>query len=181
MLHNFFLTYVWRSTNYYQPTDNSSKAREDYGVTGTMKLTTRSQYGVRLMIALAHNYGKGYTYLKDIAKGEDMSEKYLSLITIPLKGVGLINASRGARGGYALARPPSEINIKEIVDVLEGDSCLVDCINDVTACPRVTVCASRDIWVFLGGKIAETLSSFNLEQLVRLNQEKAKSALLHNI
>ncbi len=133
------------------------------------------------MIALAQNYGRGYTYLKDIAQREGISEKYLSLITIPLKGVGLITASRGARGGYALARPPAEINIREIVDVLEGDSCLVDCVKDSASCPRVPVCASRDIWVFLGGKIAETLSSFTLEQLVQMNKEKAKIALMHDI
>jgi Rrf2 family protein len=135
-----------------------------------MKLSTRSQYGVRLMLALAENYGRGYIYLKDIAKSEGISEKYLSLLTIPLKGVGLINASRGVRGGYTLARPPSDTNLKEIVDALEGDSCLVDCVKNLTACPRVPICASRDIWVLLGGKIDETLSSFTLEQLVQINQ-----------
>ena len=146
-----------------------------------MRLSARSQYGVRLMLALAYNYGNGYACLKDIAKGEGMSEKYLSQITIPLKGVGLLQASRGVRGGYALARPPTEINIREIVEVLEGDGGLVDCIRDVTACPRVAVCASRDIWVFLGSKIAETLSAFTLEQLVKMNQEKAAAAFSQNI
>ncbi len=146
-----------------------------------MKLSTRSQYGVRMMLALAQNYGKGYIYLKDIAKREGMPEKYLSLITIPLKGVGLVQASRGVRGGYALARPPAEINIKEIVDVLEGDSCLVDCVKDFAACSRAPLCASRDIWVFLGGKIAETLSSFTLEHLIRLNREKVEATLSHSL
>jgi len=146
-----------------------------------MKLSTKSQYGVRLMLALAQNFGRGYTYLKEIAKGEGISEKYLSLITIPLKGAGLISASRGARGGYSLARPPSEITIKEVVDALEGDSCLVDCVKDSTACPRVPICASRDIWVFLGGKIAETLNSFTLEQLLRMNREKAENVQMHDI
>lgn len=146
-----------------------------------MKLSTRSQYGVRLMLALAQNYGKGYIYLKDIARSEGISEKYLSLITIPLKGAGLLNASRGARGGYTLARPPSDTTLKEIVDALEGDSCLVDCVKDLSACPRVPICASRDIWVLLGRKIAETLSSFTLEYMVKINQEKAETALLHNI
>jgi len=146
-----------------------------------MRLSTRSQYGVRFMLALARNYGQGYVFLKDIAKGEGMSEKYLSLITIALKGVGLINACRGARGGYALSRQPAEISIKEIVDALEGESGLVGCVKDAKACPRVPICASRDIWVFLGGKIDETLSSFNLEQMVRLNQEKAEATLTHGI
>lgn len=146
-----------------------------------MKLSTRSQYGVRLMLALAQNYGNGYTYLKDIAKSESISGKYLSLIAIPLKGTGLINSSRGARGGYSLARPPSEITLREIVDVLEGDYGLVDCVKDVNACPRVPICASRDVWVFLGGKIAETLNSFTLQQLLAINREKTEKALMHDI
>lgn len=146
-----------------------------------MKLSTKSRYGVRMMLALALNYGKGYIYLKDIARSEDISEKYLRLITIPLKGAGLLNAGRGARGGYTLSRPPSDTTLKEIVDALEGNSCLVDCVKDISICPRVPICASRDIWVLLGGKIAETLSSFTLEQLVKINREKTETALLHNI
>ncbi|MGZ6292050.1 MAG: RrF2 family transcriptional regulator, partial [Syntrophales bacterium] len=63
-----------------------------------MKLSTRARYGVRLMVALALNYGKGLVFLKDIAKGENISEKYLSQIIIPLRGVGLVNSSRGAYG-----------------------------------------------------------------------------------
>jgi Rrf2 family cysteine metabolism transcriptional repressor len=50
-----------------------------------MKLSTRTRYGVRLMVALAQNYGKGPVLLKDIARGENISEKYLSLIIIPLR------------------------------------------------------------------------------------------------
>ncbi|MGZ3648840.1 MAG: RrF2 family transcriptional regulator, partial [Syntrophales bacterium] len=63
-----------------------------------MKLSTRARYGVRLMVVLALNYGKGLVFLKDIAKGENISEKYLSQIIIPLRGVGLVNSSRGAYG-----------------------------------------------------------------------------------
>lgn len=142
-----------------------------------MRLSTRSQYGVRLMLALARNYGKGYVYLKDIARGEGMSEKYLSQITIPLRGMGLVNSSRGARGGYTLAKAPGEITLKEIVDVLEGDTSLVDCVKNKSACARVPICASRDVWVMLGGKIAEALNSINLEQLVQLNKDKIEETL----
>ncbi|MFA5284396.1 MAG: Rrf2 family transcriptional regulator, partial [Smithellaceae bacterium] len=95
-----------------------------------MKLSTRTRYGVRLMTVLAQNYGKGPVFLKDIAKGENISEKYLSLIIIPLRGVGLINSVRGAHGGYNLSKEPSQITLKEIVDVLEGDCSLVDCVKN---------------------------------------------------
>ena len=145
-----------------------------------MKLSTRARYGVRLMLSLALNYGKGPVFLKDIAKREEISEKYLSLIIIPLRGAGLINSFRGAYGGYTLAREPSKINVKEIVDVLEGD-CLVNCIKDSSACSRISTCAARDIWILLGGKISETLESITLEKLTYMSREKAENSLSHQI
>jgi Rrf2 family protein len=145
-----------------------------------MKLSTRSRYGLRLMLVLARNYGKGNTFLKEIAREEDISEKYLSLIIIPLNGVGLVNSVRGASGGYTLARDPAQITLKDIVDVLEGD-CLVDCLKDPKSCSRVSTCASHDIWAMLGGKISETLSGITLEQLVRMNQDKWEKSVSPSI
>lgn len=145
-----------------------------------MKLSTRARYGVRLMLSLARNYGQGPLYLKDIARTEEISEKYLSLIIIPLRGVGLVNSTRGVHGGYTLARAPDKVTLKEIVDVLEGN-CLVDCIKDPSACPRVDTCASRDIWALLDGKISETLDSITLQQLVRMKQEKVEKSISSNI
>jgi Rrf2 family protein len=146
-----------------------------------MKLSTRSRYGVRLMAELALNYGKGPVFLKDIAKGQNISEKYLSLIIIPLRGVGLVNSMRGAYGGYSLAKDPSQITMKEIVDVLEGDCSLVECVKNPSTCPRVPICASHDIWAIIEGKISETLSSITLDTLVKMNQEKAGKAMMHDI
>jgi Rrf2 family protein len=133
------------------------------------------------MVALAFKYGQEAVFLKDIAKGEDISEKYLSLIIIPLRRVGLVNSIRGAHGGYRLAKDPSQITMKEIVDVLEGDCSLVNCVKNPSSCPRVLICASHDIWAIIGGKISETLSSITLDMLVKMNQEKAGNAVMHNI
>jgi Rrf2 family cysteine metabolism transcriptional repressor len=119
-----------------------------------MKISARARYGVRLMMVLARNFGKGPIYLKDIAKEEEISEKYLGQIIIPL-------------------RKPSEINLKEIVDILEGD-CLVRCIKDPSSCSRVSTCASRDIWMLLGGKISETLGSVSLAELNDIGHEKTE-------
>lgn len=132
------------------------------------------------MLALARNYGKGNTFLKDIAREEEISEKYLSIIIIPLKGIGLVNSVRGSSGGYTLAKAPSQITLKNIVDVFEGD-CLVDCVKNPRACPRVNTCATRDIWTLLGGKISEILNSITLEQLVAMNNEKKEQAISPSI
>lgn len=146
-----------------------------------MKLSTRTRYGVRLMVALAVNYGKGPVFLKDIAKGENISEKYLSLIIIPLRGVNLVNSVRGAHGGYNLSKEPSQITLKEIVDVLEGDCSLVDCVKNPSSCTRVPICASHDVWTLIGEKISETLSSITLDKLVKMNKEKAGNTIMQGI
>jgi Rrf2 family protein len=146
-----------------------------------MKLSTRTRYGVRLMVALALNYGKAPVFLKDIAKSENISEKYLSLIIIPLRSVGLVSSIRGAHGGYNLAKEPSQITLKEVVDVLEGDCSLVDCVKNPSACSRVPICASHDIWAIIGAKISETLNSITLDMLVKMNQEKAGNTIMQDI
>jgi Rrf2 family transcriptional regulator, cysteine metabolism repressor len=133
------------------------------------------------MVALALNYGKSPVFLKDIAKGESISEKYLSLIIIPLRGIGLVSSIRGAHGGYKLAKEPSLITLKEIVDVLEGDCALVDCIKNPSSCAKVATCASHDIWALIDNRISETLNSITLDMLVKMNQEKALNAIMQDI
>ncbi len=146
-----------------------------------MKLSTRSRYGVRLMLELALSSTKGPVYLRNIAREEEISEKYLSLIIIPLKAAGLVNATRGARGGYTLARQPAAITLKEIVDVLEGGTCLVDCVKNPGACPRSKICASRDLWSEVSGRISETLGSITLEDLARKSKEKGEGVGMYHI
>ena len=133
------------------------------------------------MLELAMNSGRGSVFLKDIAREEEISEKYLSLIIIPLKTAGLVNSMRGAHGGYTLAKPASDITLKEIVDVLEGDNCLVDCVKNPSACTRANTCASRDLWTTLSDSISQTLGSITLEDLVRKSREKGQGAAMYHI
>ncbi len=142
-----------------------------------MRISTRSRYGTRLMIYLAEKYDKGNVLLKDVAKKECISEKYLSQIVIPLRMVGLISGSRGANGGYTLTRPPSDITIKEIVEALEGDLYLIDCTMDEKTCDRSNVCASKEIWTDLSLKIIEFLNNINLEDLVKVKQKKEMESI----
>ena len=134
-----------------------------------MKLSTRSRYGVRLLIALAQAAGDKPVFLKDIAASEDISEKYLSLIVIPLRKAGLIRSIRGARGGYVLGRERQAISLRDIVEAVEGETCLVNCVKNPDACSRVPICPTRDLWALLGDKINETLESITLDQLVNRN------------
>jgi Rrf2 family protein len=146
-----------------------------------MKLSTRSRYGVRMMADLAENFGKKPVFLKDIAKREEISEKYLSIIVIPLRAAGLIQSTRGAHGGYTLAKRPEEISLQDIFDALEGKICLVDCVENPKECPRVGICPTRDVWSVLGEKIRETLSSVTLADLVKTRREKAENNIMSYI
>ena len=137
-----------------------------------MKLSTRSRYGVRMMIALATAGGDHSVFLKDIAASEDISEKYLSLIVIPLRAAGLLRSIRGARGGYALTREPKDISLREIVEAVDGETCLVNCVKNPDICKRVSICPTRDTWAELGNTIKEAMSGVTLAHLVTGQQGK---------
>jgi len=136
---------------------------------------------MRLMLDLALSYGNGPVFLKDIARQQDISEKYLSQIIIPLKSRGLVNSFRGAHGGYVLARHPSQITVQEIMEVLEGEMCFVKCVRDPSVCKRVSLCVTRQVWGILGDAVSRTLESMNLEDLVSMHREKAKAVAMYNI
>ncbi|MFO7570856.1 MAG: Rrf2 family transcriptional regulator [Smithellaceae bacterium] len=130
-----------------------------------MKLSTRSRYGVRMMIALARKAACGPVFLKDIASGENISEKYLSLIVIPLRAAGLIRSIRGAHGGYVLARAPEDISLRDILKAVEEDTCLVQCVNDPSGCERSATCPTRGVWATLSDTINEMTSGVTLAEL----------------
>lgn len=145
-----------------------------------MKLSTRARYGVRLMIDLALNYGQGPVLLKNIARRQDISEKYLGQLIIPLKTRGLVNSLRGAHGGYQLAKPPAKISLKEIVEALEGDVNVVECVKKPDVCDRVASCISRNIWRDLNEKISQILKSQTLADLIKSVSAK-KLKIIYNI
>ncbi len=138
-----------------------------------MKLSTRGRYGVRLMFDLALHYGEGPIFLKDIAERQAISAKYLWQLINPLKTMRLITSTRGAHGGYILGRKPENISLKEILDVLEGSLCMVDCVDNPSICDRVLSCVSRDIWEEVSKGMRQTLENTTLAEMVK--RQKAKS------
>ena len=146
-----------------------------------MRISTKGRYGSRLMLVLALRYGKGNVLLKDIAKDQELSEGYLEHLLPPLKAAGLVSSSRGAHGGYTLAKPPSDINLKEIIVALEGSISPVECVATPSVCGRIRTCATRDIWHELGEVIMQTLESITLEELVERHRRKDKNSGMYNI
>jgi len=123
-----------------------------------MKLSTRSRYGVRMMFELARNYGNGPLLLKEIGKRQEISEKYLSNLIIPLKGAGLVNSLRGSRGGYSLARAPEKISLLEIVKIMEGEL-------EITDSGKTGTSPAGEVWKGLNRVIREYLEGITLQDM----------------
>ena len=111
------------------------------------------------------HYGKRPLSVSQIAGLEDISAKFLSQIIIPLKGAGLIQATRGARGGYELTRTPAEISVLDVFRALEGDCFLTECLDDPAECRRSQSCVARNIWHDLSGVIEKKLTAITFGHL----------------
>jgi Rrf2 family protein len=137
-----------------------------------MKISTKIRYGARAMLELASHYGEGPIELKEIAKRENISIKYLEQVINPLRASGLVKAIRGSKGGYSLAKPPSEICLYDVIETLEGPLTLLECLNDSKSCQKVPSCVTRDIWKEVSEAISKIFYSVTLEDMVNRKKEK---------
>jgi Rrf2 family cysteine metabolism transcriptional repressor len=131
-----------------------------------MKLSTRGRYGTRLMVDLAQHYAEGPVALKAIAERQELSVKYLEQLIIPLKTAGLIRSVRGRQGGYMLAGKPAIISVGRILEALEGELALVDCVADSEVCDRWADCPTRNIWVKMTDLLETNLFSLSLQDIL---------------
>jgi Rrf2 family transcriptional regulator, cysteine metabolism repressor len=140
-----------------------------------MKISTKIRYGARAMLELASHYGEGPIELKEIAKKENISLKYLEQVINPLRADGLVKAVRGAKGGYSLAKPPSEICLYDVIQTLEGPLNLLECLGNPKTCQKVSSCVTREVWKEVSDAISKIYYSVTLEDMVDRKKEKEKS------
>ncbi|HSR34495.1 MAG TPA: Rrf2 family transcriptional regulator [Anaerolineae bacterium] len=139
-----------------------------------MKLGTRTRYSARAMLDLALNYedGNGVVPAKEISSRQQVSPKYLETLLASLRSAGLVRSVRGAKGGHTLARPPAEINLREIFQVFEGVEGFVECTTSPERCDRTDGCVTREVWTEMYDACMEILESTTLEDLSRRAKEK---------
>jgi Rrf2 family cysteine metabolism transcriptional repressor len=146
-----------------------------------MKLTTKGRYGLRLMLELALNHGKGPILVDSIAKNQGISGKYIHVLVTALRNAGMVRATRGPNGGYELGRNPEKINILEIIDTLEGKNNWVECVDNDCACPRSKTCAARDLWTEVVEAVEGILSKRTLADLADKQRAKQEPTLMFYI
>lgn len=131
-----------------------------------MKISTKGRYALRMMLDLAQHQADGYVALKDIARRQEISKKYLEQIVPILTRSDYLLTSRGFQGGYRLAKAPDQYTIYDILQLTEGNLSPVACLEEGTApCPRSACCPTLPLWQGLNRVIREYLGSITLQQL----------------
>ena len=132
-----------------------------------MKVSTRGRYAIRVMLDLAEHDQNEYIPLTDIAKRQEISEKYLEAIVALLVKAGLLTALRGKRGGYKLTRTPNKYTLKDILEITEGVFAPVSCLEDeVNTCKRASDCKTLKVWIDFQKLVNDYFAGITLESLM---------------
>ena len=146
-----------------------------------MMFSTKAEYGVRVMIALGRRRGQGPVSLAEIADSENLPLGYLEHLVAGLRKAELVTSTRGAHGGYELARAPGKITMAEVVNALEGTVTPMQCFTE-PATGRVLCnheldgydhCATRLLWTRVQGGVMKALAETTLEELVHFAEHGA--------
>jgi Rrf2 family protein len=136
-------------------------------------ISTKGEYGVRVMVDLARHYGGQPRSLTDIAKAEMLPLAYLEQLAKLLREANppLVISTRGAHGGYQLSRDPAQITMGEIIRVLEGPIAPMICATEgemTQICGFLDSCRTKYLWAKLRDVVAKTLDSMTLAELVNV-------------
>jgi len=139
-----------------------------------LKFSSRTLYGMRAMLALARTHGHGSTFLKYIAEAEGLPGTYMEQVMVPLRKGGIVQAVRGAKGGYTLARDPADISVLAILEALDGPLVLSDCPSGSGCCGKPDACALQGLWAEGSQALGDVYRNLSLAKL--LERQRAKEA-----
>lgn len=131
-----------------------------------MRLSSRSEYGLRAMVYLASKYpSEQPVSVHEVALTEDIPEQYLVQIFNDLKKHQLVQSVRGAQGGFLLLHSPLEIVVGDVVRALEPRLSPMECVSDHPECVKVDHCRTRSVWQRVQVAITQVLDSMTLAEV----------------
>lgn len=141
-----------------------------------MRVSTKGRYALRLMLDLAANDTGAPIRLKDAAKRQSISEKYLEQIISILNRAGFVRSVRGPQGGYVLVRSPEEYTAGMILRLTEGSLSPVDCVEHGGVCVREQGCATKMLWQQLNDAVNGVVDRVTLQDLLewQIQEEEVK-------
>lgn len=144
-----------------------------------MRISMRTDYGLRAMLDLAQQYGRGPIASADIAARQNIPQPYLDQLLIALRTAGFVRSARGPQGGHILATPPDEIKVSDVVTALEGCLSLAVCVEEADTCSIASDCALRGIWRKVFDATVSVLSSVSIGDLARTHRRKAADGMYY--
>ncbi len=142
-----------------------------------MRFTTKTEYGIVSMVYMARHVDKKFVSIKEISKHESYPAPYIEKILQALRKAKLVISSHGKSGGYALARKPAEITLKEIIDALEGGTFEIFCgpqTRQKIVCTHFCLCGVKPVWRKTKDILDNFYHSINLEMLTKDEIETKK-------
>lgn len=142
-----------------------------------MMISTRGRYALRVIIDLAEHNSGAYIPLKEIAKRQDISQKYMETIMAELSKNGLVDGLHGKGGGYRLNRAPETYKVGDILRLTEGTLAPVACLEcGATPCERAAECRTLPMWEELDRLITDYLDGITVADLIK--QETADNYVI---
>jgi Rrf2 family protein len=139
-----------------------------------VRITTLAEYGVICALHLARRGSQEPVTGRDIAARERLPVDYVEQILLRLRRAGLVQSTRGARGGYALARGPAEISVRDVIAASELTTFDLHCVShpvEEERCSASHACSIRPVWVLLQQRIDDVLASVRLSDLLHEESE----------
>lgn len=140
-----------------------------------MKLSRRSEYGLRALQSLAANYGNGPLPTRGLAEGNRIPVKFLEQIMLELRHAGIVRSRRGPSGGYLLARAPQEITLGTVVRILDGPLAPISCASQTAyepcSCPDESTCGLRQVMVQVRDAVADIMDHTTLADVAHHDTE----------
>jgi Rrf2 family protein len=140
-----------------------------------MRISTKGQHALRVMLDFAGHMNEGYIRLKDVAERQGVSKAYLEQIMILLNKSDFFNTSRGHQGGYKLAKRPDQYTVGDILRLTEGSVAPAACLekDGTEQCDRRYGCMAFEVWKGLERVITEYLDGMTLQDILDSNRENA--------
>lgn len=132
-----------------------------------MKISMRTEYGIRVLVTLARRHGDGPVSLAGVAKAEKLPHAYLEQLVRDLRRAGLVIATRGQAGGYQLARAPERIVLAEVVRALDGPLLEMPCAgaDNLEACDRPQPCSVHEVFQRVHQALNDSLTTTTLAEV----------------
>lgn len=147
-----------------------------------LKVSTKADYGLVVMLELARRYGEGFVSLSELAKQKHISSNYLHQVIGPLREKALIVSKEGIHGGYTLAKAPVTITVLEILETLEGPMEVVRCLSaGKAACPSMHNCDTGSVWNILQQEMKQYLRKTTLADLLKMKGKTIEKRNVSNL